>query len=138
MQNGSVEVAQTILGQWQLKTLKQIGKIIVYTTALIQELNGLKEIIGNIVSRKIFLINSLHNSHLTLQASISVSLEYDGYQFIAYAPDLDIYGCGDSEYEAMEDLRESIVEFYFDLKEEMLGSDLQKIWEYMNSIITDL
>ncbi|MBC8233836.1 hypothetical protein H8E77_30170 [bacterium] len=107
------------------------------TAALIQELNGLKEIIGDIASRRIFFINSLHNSHLNLRAPISVSLEYDGYQFIAYAPDLDIYGCGDSEYEAMEDLRESIVELYFDLKEEALGSDLQKIWEYLKLIITE-
>lgn len=107
------------------------------TTDLIQELNGLKEIIDDIASRKMFFINSLHNSHLTLCAPISVSLEYDGYQFIAYAPDLDIYGCGDSEYEAMEDLRESIVELYFDLKEETLGLDLQKIWEYLKSVITE-
>ena len=107
-------------------------------TTLIQEFNGLKEIIGNIIGRKVFRISSLYNFHLNLHAPISVSLEYDSYQFIAYAPDLDIYGCGDSEYEAMEDLRESIVELYFDLKEEMLGSDLPKIWEYMNSIITDL
>ena len=105
------------------------------TAALMQELNGLKEIIGDIASRRIFFINSLHNSHLTLHVPISISLEYDGYQFIAYAPDLDIYGCGDSEYEAIEDLRESIVELYFDLKEEALGSDLQKIWEYLNSIM---
>lgn len=107
------------------------------TAALIQELNGLKEIIGDIASRRIFFINSLHNSHLNLRAPISVYLEYDSYQFIAYAPDLDIYGCGDSEYEAMEDLRESIVELYFDLKEEALGSDLQKIWEYLKLIITE-
>ena len=107
------------------------------TTALIQELNGLKEIIGDIASKKVFFINSLHNSHLSLCAPISVSLEYDDYQFIAYAPDLDIYGCGDSEYEAIEDLRESIVELYFDLKEEALGSDLQKIWEYLRLIITE-
>ena len=107
------------------------------TTALMQELNGLKDIIGDIASRKIFFINSLHNSNLSLCAPVSVSLEYDGYQFITYAPDLDIYGCGDSEYKAIEDLRESIVELYFDLKEDTLGPDLQKIWEYLKSVITE-
>ena len=112
-------------------------KIIMDATTLIQEFNGLKEIINDIVSRKIFFINSLHNSHLNLRAPISVYLEYDGYQSIAYAPDLDIYGCGDSEYEAIEDLRKSIVKLYFDLKKETLGSDLPKIWEYLKSIITE-
>ena len=111
--------------------------MIIDTKAIIQEFNGLKETISGIASRKIFFINSLHNSHLSVHAPISIFLEYDGYQFVSYAPDLDIYGCGDSEYEAIEDLRESIVELYFDLKEEELGSDLQKIWEYLNSIITE-
>jgi hypothetical protein len=31
------------------------------------------------------------------------------------APDLDIYGCGDTEYEAVEDLRESIIDLYLEV-----------------------
>ncbi len=64
-------------------------------------------------------------------------MEYDGYQFIAYAPDLDVYGCGDSEYEAIEDLRESIIDIYHDLKRETLSLNMRKIWGYLSSIVEE-
>jgi len=83
-------------------------------------------------------ISTLHDLRLRLRQQITVSLEYDGYQFIAYAPDLDIYGWGDTEYEAIEDLRESIVELYFDLKGEKLAPSLRKIWDYLNSIVEEI
>jgi len=83
-------------------------------------------------------ISALHDLRLRLQQQITVSLEYDGYQFIAYAPDLDIYGTGDTEYEAIEDLRQSIVELYFDLKGEKLALSLRKIWDYLNSIVEEI
>jgi len=83
-------------------------------------------------------IRDLHDSRLCLREPITISLENDGYQFIAYAPDLDIYGWGDTEYEAIEDLRQSIVELYFDLKGEKLAPSLRKIWDYLNSIVEEI
>ena len=83
-------------------------------------------------------ISTLHDSRLRLRQQISVFLEYDGFQFIAYAPDLDIYGCGDTEYEAVEDLRQSIVELYFDFKGEKLAPSLKKIWDYLISIVEEI
>ena len=44
------------------------------------------------------IIHSLYHSHLDLKTAVSVILEYDGYQFIAYAPDIDTYGCGETDY----------------------------------------
>lgn len=83
-------------------------------------------------------ISTLHDLRLRLRQQISVSLEYDGYQFIAYAPDLDIYGCGDTEYEAVEDLRQSVVELYFDLRGEKLTPSLKRIWDYLISIVEEI
>jgi len=104
---------------------------------VVEELTGLKEAIKGLERTKLLLVNSLHHSSLHLISPVSISIEYDGYQFIAYTPDLDIYGCGDSEYEAIEDLRQSIVDLYYDLKNESLGKDLQKIWEYLRSIVRE-
>jgi hypothetical protein len=100
----------------------------------IGEVDTLKEIIRKIEGKKALFINSLHSSFLSLCASIPISLEYDGEQFIAYAPDLDIYGCGETEYEAIEDIRASIVDLYYDLKGEKLGKDMENIWGYLQSI----
>ncbi len=99
-----------------------------------EKLNHLEEMLKSIEKRKTLFIHSLHNPRLELNTAFSVALEYDGYQFIAYAPDLDIYGCDETEYEAIEDLRQSIVDLYFDLKNEQLGKDLQRIFEYLKSV----
>ncbi|MBU1486515.1 hypothetical protein KKH56_00465 [bacterium] len=104
---------------------------------VIEELVGLKKAIKGVERKKFLLINSLHHSSLHLISPVATSVEYDGYQFTAYAADLDIYGCGDSEYEAIEDLRQSIADLYYDLKDESLGKDLQKIWEYLRSIVSE-
>jgi len=113
-------------------------RIALYPTSTIAEdIRQMRETIRAMGAKKSILIASLHDSRFKLKESISVFLENDGHQFIAYAPDLDIYGCGDLEYEALEDLRTSIVELYFDFKKEKLAPSLQKIWDYLSSIIEE-
>ncbi len=113
-------------------------KIALYPTSTIAEdIRQMRETIRAMGAKKSILIASLHDSRLKLKETISVFLENDGHQFIAYAPDLDIYGCGDLEYEALEDLRASIVDLYFDLKGEKLAPSLQKIWDYLSSIVEE-
>jgi len=104
-------------------------------TELLQKIDNIEQILRKIEKRKNLFIHSLHDSRLELNVPIPISVEYDNYQFVAYAPDSDIYGSGDTEYEAIDDLRQSIVELYFDLKNEKLGKDLQKILDYLESVI---
>jgi hypothetical protein len=102
-----------------------------------EKIDYLERVLKKIEGRKSLFIRSLHNPHLELSDSLPITLENDGYQFIAYAPDIDIYGCGETEYEAIEDLRQSIVELYFDLKQDKLGDDLKGILEYLNSVVVE-
>lgn len=82
-------------------------------------------------------IRSLHDDRLEILSPISVLIEEEDEQVIAYAPDLEIYGCGYDLGESLEDLRGSIVEMYYDLEKEKdkLGVDLKKIWDYLYSIM---
>lgn len=82
-------------------------------------------------------IRSLHHELFTLKEPISVIIEEEEDQVITYAPDLEIYGCGDDVGEALEDLRESIVELYMDLRKNKgkLGKDLERIWIYLSRAI---
>ncbi len=82
-------------------------------------------------------IRSLHSDRLLLKEPISVLVEEEEDQVIAYAPDLDILGCGDDLGEALEDLWESIVELFTDLEQQpgRLGTDLEKIWQYLSVIV---
>jgi hypothetical protein len=97
----------------------------------------LGKVLDRIEKRKSLFISSLHNPRLELNVPIPITLENDRYQFIAYSSDLDIFGCGETEYEAIEDLRQSIVDLYFDLREEKLGSDLKKIFSYLQSVVIE-
>ena len=74
-------------------------------------------------------IRSLHDDCLEIDSPISVLIEEEDEQVIAYAPDLEIYGCGYDLGESLEYLRGSIVEMYYDLEKEKLGVDLKKIWD---------
>ena len=82
-------------------------------------------------------IRSLHSVRLLLREPISVLVEEDEEQVIAYAPDLEIFGEGDDLGEALEDLRESIIELYHDLAGHVgrLGNDLEKVWQYLSMAI---
>lgn len=81
-------------------------------------------------------IRSLHDDCLETDSPISVLVEEEEEQITVYAPDLEIYGCGYDLGEALEDLRGSIVDMYYDLDKDKdkLGVDLKKIWDYLSSI----
>lgn len=106
-------------------------------SGILEKIDHIEQLLEKIEKRRLLFIHSLHNSRLELKIPLPISLENDGYQFIIYNPDIDIYGCGETEYEAIEDLRQSIVDLYFDLKEEELGTDLQKIFEYLQSVVSE-
>ncbi|ODS32108.1 MAG: hypothetical protein SCARUB_02758 [Candidatus Scalindua rubra] len=81
-------------------------------------------------------IRSLHDNRLEIYSPISLLVEEDEVQVVAYAPDLEIYGFGHDLVEVLEDLRKSIVDMYYDLDrdKDRLGVDLKKIWYYLSSI----
>jgi hypothetical protein len=86
---------------------------------------------------KPLLLYSLHHPVLFLQAPIAVSLEYDCDQVIAYAHDLDVFGYGETESEALNDLRRTICDLYYELQEhqDALEGEAKAIWEYLSQII---
>lgn len=67
---------------------------------------------------KNILIDSLNSDRYFLIKPISVTIEHCDNVYVATNYDLDIYGYGDSEVEALDELKSLIVEFYEDLKEE--------------------
>ncbi|MGQ9625639.1 MAG: hypothetical protein ACUVV0_01875 [Anaerolineae bacterium] len=67
--------------------------------------------------RKPLLLYDLRNDKLKLVEPVAVLLEYDEKQVIAVAYDLDVFGYGETEMEALDDLRRTIVDLYLTLKE---------------------
>jgi len=90
-----------------------------------------------IYNRKQIFIHSLHHPQLKFKEPVAVFLEDDGEQAIALCDDLDVFGYGDTESEALDDLRRTIADLYFELSEncQTLGPFPQKIWGYLTQIV---
>ena len=69
-----------------------------------------------------------------------MALEYDEGQVIACAPDLDLFGYGDTENEALDDLRRTVADLYRTLKEDCraLGPMPTQVWGYLARTIAEL
>ena len=85
---------------------------------------------------KNIFIDSLNSDRYLLKKRISVTIEYFENTYIATNYDLDIYGYGDSEIEALDELKTLIVEYFEDLKDEKDLAPLpQKMMTFYREII---
>jgi hypothetical protein len=109
-----------------------------------EEIRGVKDFLVGELSPRMeklarrhpLLLYSLRHSQLRLSSPIAVSLEDDGEQVIAVAYDLDVFGYGETEWEALDDLRHAITDLYFTLKDDAgtLGPMPRRVWEYLSDI----
>ena len=86
---------------------------------------------------KNIFIQELRDPRLKLLQPLSILVEFEDDYCIASSADLEIYGTGEDEWGAIDDLKRSIAELYFDLKESKLSKHLEGIWLYMKSIIVE-
>ncbi|TEU10856.1 MAG: hypothetical protein E3J21_25075 [Anaerolineales bacterium] len=112
-----------------------------------EEIKGVKDFLIGELSPRVeklarrhpLLLYSLRHPQLRLNSPIAVSLEDDGVQVIAAAYDLDVFGYGETEWEALDDLRHTITDLYFTLKDDAraLGPMPRRVWEYLSDIIEE-
>jgi len=83
-------------------------------------------------------IHSLPDPAYDLAAPLDVSLEYDGGEWLAVLPELEIYGDGLTEGEAIEDLKSELLDLYEDLNSipaQKLGLGLLAKKRIVNKIV---
>jgi hypothetical protein len=68
--------------------------------------------------QKTVFIRDLHDPHMSVASPIPASLEFSDGQVTACCYDLEQFGVGGDEFEALDDLRATIVELYVTLKQE--------------------
>lgn len=70
---------------------------------------------------------------LRVRESIAVKVLEESGQIIAAAEELNEYGSGDSQAEAITELQYAIADLYFSLEEDKdrLGPGLQKVWDIL-------
>jgi len=92
-----------------------------------------------LAKRRLLLLYSLRYPGLRLRNPIAISLEDDGAQVIASAYDLELFGYGETEGEALDDLRHTIVDLYLTLRENIntLGALPKQVWEYLADTVEE-
>ena len=105
--------------------------------SLITEVRHLRDQIRRAGRTRNLLIGSLLHEKLELRTPLPVLLEYDGVQYIAASADLDVFGAGKTESEALADFRRAVADFYFSLKGDRLGADLKRRFAYLRSVIRE-
>lgn len=79
-------------------------------------------------------IASLLDDRLRLRSPVDLELEQEGGFHIAKCQEFEEFGYGKSPMEAVDDLRLTLAELYWTLKEEQaqLGPSLRDLWQRLN------
>ena len=85
---------------------------------------------------KVVPLNSLRNEDYLLTKSLMLLLEKDGKNHIVSLDDIEAFAVGDTEYEAIDNLCDEIIELYEDLSSSSnLGPLPQKWLNFLNECI---
>ncbi|MCP4651235.1 MAG: hypothetical protein GY853_14300, partial [PVC group bacterium] len=84
-------------------------------------------------------LNNLRDDNYYLLSSIAVLFEKNEDGITACFYDVNLFGYGDDEEEAIDDLCASIIDYYISLKENVqnLGPQTKKHWGYLDRIIKE-
>ena len=105
--------------------------------SLVGQMKELREQMHLLGRNRNVMVGTLLSERLELRSPLPVLLEYDGHQHVASSADLNIYGSGESESEALDDFRRAVEDFYVNLGNENLGPDLKRRFDYLASIIRE-
>ncbi len=85
-------------------------------------------------------IGSLLDHRLRMQESLTLEIEQEGEFYIAKYEELNEFGYGLDPISAVQDVRITIAELYWQLKKdrERLGSDLAKTWQRLSELVSEV
>jgi hypothetical protein len=88
---------------------------------------------------RILHLRNLADDRLRLTAPLPVVLQYGEESVTACSYDLEDFGVGATEFDALADLRATLVELYFSLKQDRdrLGWQPRREWAFLRSIIQE-
>ena len=82
-------------------------------------------------------IGSLLDPRLRMRRDINIPIYIDGLYHVATCRELDEFGYGNDPIMAVQDLRRTIAELYWSLKQDKnrLGNDLNRVWGVISTLI---
>jgi len=106
---------------------------------LIDKVLDLTQRVELLENRRTITIQNLRSKKLRLVSPLWCALEHADQIYVVSSDDVDIYGYGETEYQAMKNFSSDIETLYFDLKDEQknLGQKMQECWDFLRSIIIE-
>lgn len=91
------------------------------------------------IDKNVTILSLGHEKYL-FKSPFPVNILVEDDTYIATSYDLNLFGYGDSEDEALRDLCESIIEHYEHLKtnQSKLGSLLKRDWNFLSRMIEEM
>jgi len=82
-------------------------------------------------------VEKLDHPEFELRQPLPVFIKEDEHNIIANYAEIELFGCGSTEAEAISDLMNEITETYLDLEQEVgdLSSKAKKWWNHLQKII---
>ena len=91
------------------------------------------------IEKNITILNLGHGRYI-FKSPFPVNITYEDEIYIASSYDLNLFGYGESEDEALRDLCGSIIEYYEHIKANRnnVGPLLKRDWEFLSRMILDI
>jgi len=130
---------QEFLSRYQISFNLEIQNLKDQISASMDRITLQSQIIQDLQNRKIIPIQNLRSTKLHLKGPLYVVLEYEDGIFVISSDDLNLYGYGNIELNAIKDFCKEVEYLYFDLKQsKKLGKIMKENWEFLKNIIKEL
>lgn len=131
---------QKLLSKYQTSVDSEIQYLKDQMVSLIKEVILQTQIIKDLQKKEIIPIQNLRSLKLQLKAPLYVSMEYNDGVFVVYSDDLNLYGEGEIELNAIRDFCEEVENLYFSLQKskDKLGQAMEENWRFLKSVIKEL
>lgn len=110
---------------------------------LTERLAQVESRINNLENResRIIAIQNIHSKKISLKNPLFINInKKEGGEIIVDCVDVDLYGIGETEQEAISDFSENLEDFFYLLKNEgvkNLGRPMISIWNFFREVIVE-
>ena len=125
---------------WRYEMEQKVNDLTIALAEQTQKVDQkIAHVVENFAKRTIIPIQNLRSPKLQLIRPMYAVLEYDADVYVVSCDDLNLYGYGKIEQEAIKDFCKEIEYWYFDLKKShtKLGKTMKNAWLYLREIIKE-
>lgn len=130
---------QELLSQYQTSVDLEIQNLKNQFSALDTQLIAQFQAIQGLQNRRIIPIQSLRSKKLRLISPLYVGIEHEDNVYVVSSEDLNLYGYGEIELNAIRDFCKEIECLYFDLKKSKnkLGKAMKENWNFLKDVVKE-